>query len=342
MKYLASIFLLSLLAANASSQITITESEYIATQNNAATFSPTQSSLPALATLASASGANQTWDFTVATYTPEGTVTIVPYSNSGGLPDESDPDFAASTNVIEVASTYAFHELSSSGDWELGLSTPGPTKSLGYSPPLQTAVFPLTYQATWNGTSATDGSTVPSGFTGATTINAIVDGWGTLITPPSQSNPALRIKKQLIITLSGHGVTISDTEYVYLWLTNGKCGASITTMSSTIAAAGYTNPSVGSVNTEPSRTNDGLSLYLTQNPASNTGTSLSYTLQNGGPVQVELMDALGRDVRMLQNGHASAGQNSISIDPKTLAPGTYFIRVEAPGMSAMRKLVITR
>ena len=128
MKYLATLLLLSLLAANASAQISISESEYIATQNNASTFSPTQAMLPSLATLASKSGANQTWDFTVATFTPEGTVTIVPYSSTGGLPYESDPEFSASTD--------AFHELSSSGDWELGLSGNSsgvPAKMLGYS-----------------------------------------------------------------------------------------------------------------------------------------------------------------------------------------------------------------
>ena len=221
---------------------------------------------------------------------------------------------------------------------------------MGYNPPIQEAAFPLTYPASWNSTAVTDGSTVPSGFTGTTIQNTFVDGWGTLITPPSQSNPALRIKKQLIQTLSTHGVSSSDTTYVYAWITEGNGFATITTMSSiatnyvqTIVNAAYTVPSGGSgVNAEPSLTNDEMSLYLTQNPASNSVTNLSYTLQNGGPVQVELMDALGRAVRMLQNGRASAGQNSISIDPKTLASGTYFIRVEAPGMSAMRKLVITR
>ena len=122
MKYLASIFFLSLLVANASAQITITESEYVAALINVANFNAMQSSLPALAALASASGANQTWNFTVVTYTPVGTNTLVPYSSSGGLPFESDPDFAASTNVLDADSTYAFHEISSSGDWVLGLS----------------------------------------------------------------------------------------------------------------------------------------------------------------------------------------------------------------------------
>jgi hypothetical protein len=45
---------------------------------------------------------------------------------------------------------------------------------------------------------------------------------------------------------------------------------------------------------------------------------------------------------MLQNGHAQAGQNVIPIDPTKLSAGTYFIRVNAEGTTATRKLIITK
>ncbi len=356
MKYLASIFLLSSLAAwtvagPARAQIQVSESEWLATLNNAALFSASQSSWPSLASLVGKSGTNQTWDFTVATYTPAGIDSLVPFSSSGGLPYESDPEFAGSTNVFESASTYGYDQFTSSGAWELGLSgysSGTPVKFLGYTPPIQDGVFPFKYQATWSGTSAVDGSSVPSGFTGSTTQTGVVDGWGTLITPPSQSNPALRIKTQQILNLSiGGNIVASDTQYLYDWITAGNSSASIITMSSqatnyvqTISTAGYTNPSSSSVNTEPSLPGHGLNLYLSQNPASNSVTNLIYTLKNDAPVQVEMMDALGRDVRMLANGRASAGVNSIPIDPKTLAAGTYFVRVEAGGRDAMQELTI--
>ncbi len=99
---------------------------------------------------------------------------------------------------------------------------------------------------------------------------------------------------------------------------------------------------VSSVSPANAVSNSGLSLTLSENPASSAGTKIVFTLQNGGETQVLLMDELGRSVRMLQNGFASAGQNEVTIDPLTLEPGTYFVRVAANGTSAMQKLVIAR
>ena len=88
--------------------------------------------------------------------------------------------------------------------------------------------------------------------------------------------------------------------------------------------------------------NVGLNLTLSENPASGSEVNVIYTLSAGGFTQVKLMDELGRDVRVLQNGRASAGQNELNIDPLTLEQGTYFVRAEANGMTAMQKLVIAR
>jgi hypothetical protein len=89
-------------------------------------------------------------------------------------------------------------------------------------------------------------------------------------------------------------------------------------------------------------TDAGLSLALSGNPASGSEVKAIYTLSTAGTAQVKLTDELGRDVRVLQDGRASAGQNVVAIDPLTVEPGTYFVRVEANGMTAMQKLVVTR
>jgi len=85
----------------------------------------------------------------------------------------------------------------------------------------------------------------------------------------------------------------------------------------------------------------GLSLTISDNPASGSETKIIYTLKNDGPAEVSLLDVLGRST-ILQNSHATAGENVIPFDPHSLAPGTYFVRVEADGMTAMQKLVISR
>ena len=182
----------------------------------------------------------------------------------------------------------------------------------------------------------------------------VVDGWGTLITPsPTTSTPALRVKTRAFTTITEGVVSSSDTGYGYSFLTGTLYSAGISyagfdaafgvDSSGTIVGASYWATSGGnSVSMSTSQPGDGLNLYLTQNPAANSVTNLTYTLPSSGPVQVELMDELGRSVRMLQKGFASAGQNVIAIDPQSLDAGTYFVRVEADGMSAMQKLVITR
>jgi hypothetical protein len=86
----------------------------------------------------------------------------------------------------------------------------------------------------------------------------------------------------------------------------------------------------------------GLNVTVSANPASGSDETVTFTMSDPGVARVQLMDELGREVRMLQNGRASVGENTVTIDPLTLANGTYFVHVEANGMTAMQKLVISR
>jgi photosystem II stability/assembly factor-like uncharacterized protein len=86
----------------------------------------------------------------------------------------------------------------------------------------------------------------------------------------------------------------------------------------------------------------GLSLSLSENPALGSEDKIIYTLSDAGTAEVMVMDELGHNVRMLQNGPAMSGQNIVVIDPLTFEPGTYFVRVVSNGMSAMQKLAIAR
>jgi hypothetical protein len=359
MKYLASIFLLSLLAVNASAQITINESDWLSQQNqvsNRTGFTATQSSLSALTPLLAMSGANKTWDFTVGSYTSladTGTATVLSYP--GGYPAETDPDFTTTTHVIRVVPTnpssptiYEFMRVTSSGEWALGTTEDSfgtPKKLVGYNPPKQVAAFPMTYQTTWQSTSTLDGPEFSGNYTLVDTVTAVVDGYGTIITPsPTTSIPVLRVKVQTTHSVAKSGsVLYASKSYSYEWHTNGLSAATLATNSTqtTVTSADYWTPTNGgSVAMGHSLSNEEFNLSLTPNPASNSVTNLTYSLQTGGAVQVQLMDELGRSVRMLENDHASEGLHSILIDPTTLVPGSYFIRFEANGSSTMRKLII--
>ena len=358
MKYLVTLLLLTLFAGNASAQITITSSDFLTRggpSNNSTSYSTSLSQdLPTLQGLVNVTGTNQTWNFNGPTYTTvadTGTATVLVYSTD--LPLATDPDFTASTNVIKSVpvdptqpTIYEFIEVNDAGFWILGVSQDSAgvsSKLLSYTPPMQELKFPLTYGTTWTSSSSFNISSLSQGESLTMSIDAIADGYGTLIVPPSHSSDALRVKVKNTTVISVQGFGITNISYSYNWYTKDPYSANISADPNQQATSGgYSIASGGSLVPPTASSADALNLYLSQNPASFAETKLSYTLKDGGPIQVAIIDPLGRSVRILQDGHASAGQNIIPIDPKAFATGTYFIRVTGDGVTAMRKLVITR
>src|SRR5665213_2914857 len=134
MKNLTAALLLLLTTSPAWAQpITITQPGWLSIQdqqNNRVEFTATQASRTALATLASASGSSQTWDFSPATYTQNASIgTFAFFTDPNAAPLSSDTDFQTATNVIETVptnpsspTTYEFIKFTSSGEWILGES----------------------------------------------------------------------------------------------------------------------------------------------------------------------------------------------------------------------------
>ena len=183
-----------------------------------------------------------------------------------------------------------------------------------------------------------------------TKMNSAVEYWGNV--PPQLAASGQNI---FAATDSGFYVSTNDGATWTQWNT-GLPTANGTYMNAVQVSGGYVlvstfesgvwirklsdfgisavTPTLGSPN--------GLSLALAGNPSSGSTVQAIFTLPDAGLAQVSLMDELGRSIRVLHNGRAAAGQNSISLDTQSLIPGTYFIRVEANGASAMQKLVIAR
>ncbi len=88
--------------------------------------------------------------------------------------------------------------------------------------------------------------------------------------------------------------------------------------------------------------NAGLGLAISGNPASSSSVKIIYTLINAGITRVTLTDEIGHELRVLSDGHSKAGVNTLFLDSATLEPGTYFVRVEADGSNAVKKLVVSR
>jgi hypothetical protein len=351
MKYLLAIALLSSLTVSAIAQIAINESDYInyeTVQANGTTDTALNPSV--LLPIINQSGPNQTWDFTTASFNLAGRASyeFVPYSDT--IIGATDSDFLSATfvqespasifNGLSIPSSNEFYKITGSGAWDLGGCSDSdgtPSDVLSLNPPVEILPFPLTYQTTWQSTSNEDDPDLP--FNVTQTQIEVVDGYGTLILP-NHSDNALRVKETFILNIedSAQDLEIADTDYVYIFYTLDGYQARIGT-APTDTSANYTVPSSSAVNPQPIVAS-GLSVTLTQNPASSAGTNVIFTMPVSGSLQVELMDVLGRNVRMFENGFESAGEHSVPIDPKTLSYGTYFVRVQTDGASAMQKLVV--
>lgn len=369
MKYFVTLLLLVLFANSSSAQLTFTGDEMLASlgspAGNQVSYNDS-TQLSGLTPLITKTGASQTWDFSnqpwvLSTPTVTGTSTTLVYP--GGAPFANDPDFTASTHVIKtvysdpkLATNYKFFKLDQTGIWLLGVSQDSfgiKSKLFSYTPPYQEYKFPMTYQTTWQSTSNFNIPNLPPGYTTTISDDDIVDAYGTLITPyaahkkngatPLASNECLRVKNKITSATSFMGFKTSTSTYTYSWITKNNHTAVIVADQNQIPKSATYAISQGSTSVEGLNVGDNpLNVRISANPISNRETKLSYTIKNGSNAQVTLMDQLGREVHMLQNGPAQSGENIIPLDPTTLASGTYFIRIKADGFTAIRKLIITK
>jgi len=365
MKYFAAIFLLSLFLGIGNAQITISADQFAAGYSqigsaNIKSYTLTSLTGSGLGAIAKKTGAAISWDFSPFAFTEESTSLITVMAYPGGAALANDPAFTSATHVLKVSSKtggaaiYEFLRLDQNGLYNLGATsdTLGGFKLYSYTPALQMYAFPLTYLSSWSSVSAGN-SSIP-GYSLVDSTQATVDGYGSLITPTtahgktgatpmSSTNDALRITmKTTRTTLVGGTPVSSSTSYQYEWVTTANhrvtMGTDNTQKITSVSYSAGTSSAVDD-NTIPDQ---GLNLHLSSNPASTTETTLFYTMKNAGNAQVSLIDALGNNIQTLQNGPAQPGQNIIAIDPTKFSAGTYFIRVNAEGMSGTRKLIITK
>jgi hypothetical protein len=77
------------------------------------------------------------------------------------------------------------------------------------------------------------------------------------------------------------------------------------------------------------------------NPASST-TTVAFTVPAATEAALTVYDVAGRKVAVPFAGAVKAGENELSLDVSSLAPGVYTYRLEAGGEAAVRKMVVTR
>jgi subtilisin family serine protease len=84
----------------------------------------------------------------------------------------------------------------------------------------------------------------------------------------------------------------------------------------------------------------------TPNPASRS-VAFAFTLPRAGRIRFAILDAAGREVRMLADGERGAGEQSAAWDLRDRAgaeapAGLYFARIESEGLAKVRRLAVIR
>ncbi|HWN81134.1 MAG TPA: aryl-sulfate sulfotransferase, partial [Candidatus Udaeobacter sp.] len=69
-------------------------------------------------------------------------------------------------------------------------------------------------------------------------------------------------------------------------------------------------------------------------------TTIGYELAAAGRITLEVYDVLGHAVATLRDGPEPAGRRLVEFDARDLGSGIYFYRLEAPGFSETKKLVV--
>lgn len=74
----------------------------------------------------------------------------------------------------------------------------------------------------------------------------------------------------------------------------------------------------------------------------NPKTLISFTLARKSTIRLQLLDILGRTVKMIASGEYQSGPHQLILDASELPTGIYFYRLEAEAFTATRKLVLLK
>jgi hypothetical protein len=360
MKYFVTALVLLFSVTTAFSQITLTYDQYLEGFANSKTGdSYTSTDTSGLRTIINTSGPNQSWDLGGRVYSKlqsDGTITVFTYP--GNAPLASDPDLTSSTHVQKYVPSdptqptiYSFFKIDQTGEYQTGTvqdSMGTVTKIFGYSPAEQLFKFPLTYQTSWTSSSDLHVNIGIPGVTASQKLDAVVDAFGSLILPTAivGKNPVtsttqtLRLKRTLTQTISFGGFGgYSSTTNTFEWLSTSNSAAITADSALNPIDITYTNTAAtGSVSS--SEIDNPLTIRIGSNPV-NTTTSLFVNIPTVGETSISFSDALGKNIIQVFNGFASTGSMTLPLNVNQLSNGTYFLRVQSSGYSAMRKVIVS-
>ena len=321
---------------------------------------------PAMSTIAAATGAGQTWDFSsfVVSDTAvfSGSFIQLPADIVGadlfpgasfaleaefeGLEDDLEMD------SILIGSTFAFYSLDGGNFATHGLASEFDIDedgtldlvSTSFSPPSLVYPFPVEFGDSWNDSTT---STISFGFFETSSVErseSMVDGWGTLITPFGTVQ-ALRITTTsydtdpftMMEVFSGTNIEFLSREGIIADIGLDQAG--------TVAFSSVSMLGEGMVGTPVEEGIDVPATFeLEQNFPNpfNPTTTISYSLATPSSVMLTVYTLTGQEVRTLVNSIQPAGAYEVAFDASELASGLYLYRLETENAVQTRLMTLLK
>lgn len=307
----------------------------------------------------SATGPNQTWDFTNLNYIDSTVVFEEILNIPDGDPLLNDPNFANS-NFIRKATfppvdgglpdttiqiRYCTLE---NGEWtvngalsiaDLDMDGTVDTFLQWFSPPSLIIPFPVTASSQWF-----DSTSINQIFTGQTFTSSIiidsnwVEGHGTLITPAGTVE-ALRIRNKKITSVPGSPISDISNDIDFVTADN-SLGASIVVED---GRAFYSKSSSAGMTTSVHELPD-FSFHLAQNYPNpfKDQTTVSFRMQKADEVEIKILDLKGGVLELVANEFFAVGEHELYWSSKNRAAGTYILQVRVGNQVQHRKMVLER
>jgi hypothetical protein len=272
-------------------------------------------------------GASQTWNLSSMVMASTSNYTAVTAAST-----PSGSSFPSANVSLYDGTSYAYYQTSASSWLNRGSVASGVVFS--YTNAEVMLNYPFTY-----GNSAVDtwGCTWSSGSVnfvryGTSTVTA--DGYGTVITPAGTFTNVLRV--HLVQSYKDSATTfplnLSYLNDEYLWYRAGThypvaATYTITTGSGPSSSGFYLSNVVTGINEHE---NPVAAFHIFPNPADN-GVNLNYTSVLSSEGELVVYNVMGQKC-ISDKINISKGANEIKISTEDLAPGTYYVKLQANGI----------
>ncbi len=286
-------------------------------------------------------GAGVSWDFSSLAIDSNYTVGFQTPASTGYA------NFFPGANIAEAtnADSYAFFETSAAGYDLHGVYVVPLTQDVVYFDPERVLSYPCSYNTTWSDDFQADFVSVGFDVARSGTVDALADGYGTLMMPYGNVSNVLRVRNIENYSDVSSLFTIDYEFTTHFFYKPGTHAPLLMIYHQEITTFGNTttSESLAWLNGGPTGINDALTnaigMEVYPNPATDRADIVFGTV--GGNLDLDVMDVNGRMVMRERLAGIPMGIQRHTMDVSTLPAGVYMLRITAAdGQQGSQRLVV--